>query len=64
MGDGVMGKLFILVTFTGALTACASQPEDIHTAYVSPLQYKSYDCDQLSMEAERVSGQPPLRGPV
>lgn len=27
----------------------------VQTAYVSPLQYKNYDCDQLSMEAERVS---------
>ena len=50
-----MIKFLIVVGFTVALTACASQPEDIQTAYVSPLQYKNYDCDQLSMEAERVS---------
>jgi len=51
-----MKKLIIVAAATAALTACASQPDDIHTAYVSTLQYKKYDCDQLSMEAERVSG--------
>merc|ERR1712072_438066 len=38
-----------------ALSACASQPEEIHTSYVSTLQYKDHNCDQLGMEAERVS---------
>ena len=38
-----------------ALAACASQPEDIGTSYVSPLHYKNFDCDQLGMESERVS---------
>ena len=51
-----MGQPFVAVIFFIALTACASQPEKIQTAYVSTLQYKSYDCDQLTMEAERVSG--------
>lgn len=37
------------------LAGCASQPEDIETAYVSPLHYRSFDCEQLEMEAERVS---------
>ena len=37
------------------LAACASQPEEIGTAYVSPLHYKNFDCDQMGMEAERVS---------
>ena len=50
-----MKTFLIVAASTVALTACASQPEDIQTAYVSPLQYNNYDCDQLSMEAERVS---------
>lgn len=37
------------------LGACASQPQDIGTSYVSPLHYKNFDCEQLGMEAERVS---------
>jgi len=37
------------------LAACATQPEEIGAAYVSPLHYRSFDCQQLEMEAERVS---------
>ena len=37
------------------LAACASQPEDIGTSYVSPLHYKNFDCEQIGLEAERVS---------
>ncbi len=43
------------VTTLLVLAACASQPEEIATAYVSPLHYKNFDCEQLEMEAERVS---------
>jgi len=37
------------------LAACATPPEKIAKAYVSPLQYKDYDCDQIAMETDRVS---------
>lgn len=37
------------------LSACATKPENIKASYVSPLAYESYECDQLSAEAERVS---------
>ena len=50
-----MKNILTITAITAVLTACASQPDDIQTAYVSSLQYKDYDCDQLSMEAERVS---------
>ncbi len=43
------------VTALLVLAACATQPEEIATAYVSPLHYKNFDCEQLEMEAERVS---------
>jgi len=43
----VLGVLF--------LSSCASPPGDIQPAYVSPLQYRQYDCDQIAMEMERVS---------
>ena len=36
------------------LVACASNPDDIDAAYVSPLKYKDYDCDQLAMEMDYV----------
>jgi hypothetical protein len=37
------------------LSACASSPDDISTAYVSELQYKDYSCEQVEMERTRVS---------
>ncbi|MDO8907548.1 MAG: hypothetical protein Q7W55_03495 [Pseudohongiella sp.] len=33
-----------------ALSACASNPDNIDAAYVSPLKYASYDCGQLGTE--------------
>lgn len=38
-----------------ALTGCASKPSEMPTAYVSPLKYKDYDCDQIVMEMDYVS---------
>ena len=45
-----------LITCLGVsmLVACASNPSDIDAAYVSPLKYKDYDCDQLAMEMDYV----------
>ena len=37
------------------LSACASHPDTIKSAYVSPEKYKDYDCAQISAEAERIS---------
>jgi hypothetical protein len=37
------------------LSGCATKPSKISAAYVSPLQYKNYDCEQLSNETERVT---------
>ena len=33
---------------------CAKKPEKLATTYVSPLQYKDYDCDQIAQEMEHV----------
>lgn len=32
------------------LVGCASSPDKISTAYVSPMQYAHYDCDQIALE--------------
>lgn len=32
------------------LVGCASNPDKIDAAYVSPLKYRNYDCDQIAME--------------
>jgi hypothetical protein len=37
-----------------ALVACASHPDDIDSAYVSPLKYANYDCDQIAAEMDYV----------
>ncbi len=37
------------------LSGCASNPDNIAAAYVSPLQYNNYSCPQLREEATRVS---------
>ena len=34
---------------------CAKRPEDIKAAYISPLTYDQYTCEQLAAEAQRVS---------
>ena len=45
----------LMMTITVLLvTACASDPDKIDTAYVSPLKYKDYDCDQIAMEMDYV----------
>ncbi|MEK9544243.1 MAG: hypothetical protein VW016_12220, partial [Luminiphilus sp.] len=36
------------------LLSCASHPDDIDSAYVSPLKYKDYDCDQIALEMDHV----------
>lgn len=37
------------------LAGCASKAENIGAAYVSPMQYETYNCGQLTEEAQRVS---------
>lgn len=37
-----------------ALTGCATASKDIPVAYVSPMQYQAYDCDQLGSEIQRI----------
>lgn len=46
----VLGLVFAL-----AAGSCAKKSEDVAAAYVSPLAYQQYSCQQLAGEAERVS---------
>jgi hypothetical protein len=53
-----MSKILIGATAalaTAAISACASSSSDVRASYVSPLQYQSYTCQQISAEAARVS---------
>ncbi len=49
-------KRLIAVALSGAMvTSCASAPDKISAAYVSPIQYGSYDCTQVREEMMRVA---------
>jgi len=37
------------------LAGCATASKDIAPTYVSPMQYQSYDCDQIAAEVQRIS---------
>jgi hypothetical protein len=38
-----------------ALGGCATSSQDIMPAYVSPVQYQNYTCQQLALEAQSIS---------
>ncbi|MGP9821710.1 hypothetical protein ACTZWW_16965 [Salinarimonas sp. NSM] len=48
-------RFSIVILAAAMLAGCASRASDITAAYVSPLTYESYTCDQLHEEATRVS---------
>jgi hypothetical protein len=41
-----------IVALCVALGGCASSSEDITPAYVSPVAFQGYTCQQLALEAE------------
>lgn len=47
-------KLIATLTTTALLVGCATSSKDIASAYVSPIQYQNYDCDQLAAESQRL----------
>jgi hypothetical protein len=56
VGSGI-SKMRILgiVALGAALGGCASSAADITPAYVSPVMYQAYTCQQLAQEAQAVS---------
>ena len=44
-----------IVALGAALAGCASSASDIAPAYVSPVAYQSYTCQQLALEAQSIS---------
>lgn len=54
-GEMRMKKKITGLALTVFLTGCASSPDKMQASYVSPLQYKDYDCDQIAGELERAS---------
>lgn len=45
----------IIASIGIVLSGCAQKSEDIQGAYVSPMMYQSYNCQQIEQEARRVS---------
>lgn len=43
-----------VVSVAIALAGCATSSKDVTTSYVSPVQFQSYDCDQIQSEALRI----------
>jgi hypothetical protein len=48
-------RRWVSVITAFSLAGCASKSADIAPAYVSPLTYQSFTCQQLAAEAQRVS---------
>ena len=53
-GDQYMRILGVLA-LCAALGGCASSSEDITPAYVSPVAFQGYTCEQLALEAQSLS---------
>ena len=50
--------LAAVTLLAGFLVAgCSRSPDEISAVYVAPLEYRSYDCDQIEREMQRVSRQ-------
>ena len=50
-----MKKWIVGFSLAVLVSGCATSPDNITAAYVSPVQYSSYSCPQLREEASRVS---------
>lgn len=49
-----LATLVLMALLAGLLAGCAKKPEAIAPAYVSHMQYMSYNCPQLASEAARL----------
>lgn len=50
-----MKRLVSIIAGCALLAGCATNPNNIAAAYVSPVLYQNLSCDQLAQEAARVS---------
>ena len=50
-----MKPIFLVFFIVTLLSGCASNPDKIDAAYVSPLKYQNYDCEQIALEMDHVS---------
>ncbi len=47
-------KKYLSLALLLLVSACASSPDSMTPSYVSPLQYRKYDCDQIGEEAANI----------
>lgn len=47
--------IVLLICASLGLAGCATSSKDIASAYISPVQYQNYDCDQISAENQRLA---------
>jgi hypothetical protein len=50
-----VGRVFAAILVLPFVVSCATSPSKISPAYVSPLQYADYSCDQIRAELQRVN---------
>lgn len=50
-----VGLPIVILSVIGLFVGCASSPDKFSATYVSPLKYKTYDCEQITMEMEHIS---------
>jgi outer membrane murein-binding lipoprotein Lpp len=51
-----LGRFLATAGIFAVLAGCASTADKVGPQYVSPLQFSAYGCDQLALEAQRISG--------
>ncbi len=47
-------NIAICILLMGFILGCSAPPEKVKSSYVSPLQYNNFNCNQISMEIQRV----------
>jgi len=55
LGEIIEMSVLGVVALGAALGGCASSSADITPAYVSPVAYQTYTCQQLALEAQSIS---------
>ena len=51
----IVNSVLAVAVAVSGLGGCATASKDVPTAYVSPMQFQSYDCTQISMENQRLN---------
>lgn len=50
-----MRTLWVAISVLPFLLGCSTSSDKVAATYVSPLQYQSYNCQQLGEEAQRIA---------